>query len=271
MLTRAAARGCEVRELRVMAVDDEELALRRIDLALKSIAGARLVASAYSGEEASEKLADAKPDVILLDVEMANGDGTGFAKQLRGPAAPLVIFVTAYEDYAIEAFRLRAVDYVLKPVQFARLAEALQRARAELRRSAAERTAVALRRKLDALEATSSRGAQPQVDHIWVDQGGDLVRVALADVDWFEAERDYVRVHVGAQSYLMRGPLSDVEARLGRSAFLRVRRSALVRVAGIRALRLKAATDRRLVLASGCEVRVGKTYLAEVDQILDRA
>lgn len=256
--------------LRVMAVDDEELALRRIALALASIPGAELVATAYSGQEASERLSSVQPDVILLDVEMANVSGAELAKQLCGPAAPLVIFVTAFEDYAIEAFRLRAVDYVLKPVQFDRLARALDNARQALRLSQMERTAVALRRRVEALEGTGTGEGQPRPDHIWVDHCGDLVRVAVSQVDWFEAERDYVRVHVGKQSYLMRGPLSDVEERLGGKAFVRVRRSALVRLDGVRALRLKAATDRRLVLASGQEVRVGKTYLAEVDRILGR-
>jgi DNA-binding LytR/AlgR family response regulator len=257
----------KMKQLRVMAVDDEDMAIRRLDLALKTIPGAELVAKAYSGRDAAESLAAARPDVILLDVEMANGSGTAFAEQLRGPSAPAVVFVTAYEDYAVEAFRLQAVDYVLKPVKFERLALALERVRKHLRLSQADREAAALHGHLMAKQAPG--GDSGGMDHcLWVWNGREQLRVSQVRIDWLEAERDYVRVHVGCRSYLMRGPLSAVEARLLPGTFLRVRRSAVVRLDGIRALRRPTAIDRRLVLASGAEVRLGKTYVAAVQQLL---
>lgn len=252
--------------LRVMAVDDEALAHRRIELAFRSMPGFELVARAYSGRQAAEALSAAQPDIVLLDVEMANVGGLEFAAQLTGPAAPVVIFVTAFEAYAVEAFRLRAADYVLKPVQFDRLASALENARKALRLVRADRLAAELRLEVDAL-----RTGDPQMEHVWAQGAKQQLRIPVAQVDWFEAERDYVRVHLGAQSYLMPGPLSELEARLRPGVFRRIRRSALVRIDAIRAVRRITPTDRRVVLGSGQEVRVGKTYMAEVDRLLRRS
>lgn len=257
--------------LRVMAVDDEALAHRRIALAFKSMSGFDLVAHAYSGRQATDLLPATQPDIILLDVEMAHGGGMELAAQLRGPAAPAVIFVTAFEAYAVEAFSVRAADYVLKPVQFDRLAAALDNGRKALRLARADRAAAELRLQVDALQRRGEDRGELPSQYVWVHSAKKQLRIAASDVDWFEAERDYVRVHVGAQSFLMPGPLANLEARLPPSVFRRVRRSALVRVDAIRALRRLTPTDRRIVLASGEEVRIGKTYLGAVDRLLGRS
>jgi len=260
------------RRLRVLAVDDEELALRRIELALRAIPSAELVGKAFSGRQAAQLLVDARPDVVLLDVEMANVGGLELAAQLRVPGGPLVIFVTAFEDYAVEAFRLRAVDYVLKPLDFARLAAALDHAREALAAREAERHAGDLRLALArANEATDAAPTPAYTSDFWVDRLGEMVRVPVAQVDWLEAEGDYVRIHAGPASFLMRGPLSDIQAGLDPRLFARVRRSALVRIDRVRAIRRNGYADRRLLLSSGQEVRVGKTYLAAVRALLPRA
>jgi DNA-binding LytR/AlgR family response regulator len=253
-----------------MAVDDEELALRRLELAFEGFADAVLVAKAYSGRQAVELLPAVQPDVLLLDVEMATIGGIELANQLRGPAAPLIIFVTAFEQYAIDAFHLRAVDYVLKPVDFARLATALENARRMLRLSQAEREAAELSKTLATLQSRDGDGAA-RSRYLWAERFGEVARIPVEEIEYLESERDYVRVHVAEKSYLMRGPLADIQQNLDPAAFARVRRSAVVRVACIRGVREKGYADRRLILTSGREVRIGKTYLADVARLLARA
>jgi len=256
--------------LKVLAIDDEELALRRVELAMAGLADAVLVGKAYSGAEGAELIAATRPDVILLDVEMANVGGFELVEQLKGPDAPLVIFVTAFEAYAARAFRVRAVDYVLKPVEFDRLAEALQRARRTLTLSAAERQAAELRNVVAALQRGREAPDPRFTREFWAERRGELVRVGVQQVEWLEAEGDYVRLHAEGGAFLIRGPLSDVQAGLDPRTFVRVRRSAVVRADRIRAIRQRGYGDCRLVLASGREVRVGKTYLPVVREIAPR-
>jgi DNA-binding LytR/AlgR family response regulator len=253
--------------LRVLAVDDEELALRRIELALAQMPDATLVGRAFSGAEGVEMITALRPDVVLLDVEMANQGGFDMLANLREAEAPLVIFVTAFENYAARAFRVHAVDYVLKPVDFRRLAEALDRARRTLSLTAAERQAAELRNVVTALQREREPQDSQYTREFWADRRGELVRVYIHQLEWLESEGDYVRLHADTGAYLIRGPLSDLEAGLDPRAFVRVRRSALVRVDRVRAIRQKQYGDCRIVLASGQEVRVGKTYLPVVREL----
>lgn len=256
--------------LRVLAVDDEELALRRIELALAQMPDAILVGRAFSGAEGAELVAALRPDVVLLDVEMANLGGFEMLEHLRQTDAPLVIFVTAFEAYAARAFRVRAIDYVLKPVDFTRLQEALQRARHTLHLTAAERQAAELRNVVTALQREREPVDPRFTREFWADRRGELVRVHVHQVEWLEAEGDYVRLHADTGSFLIRGPLGDIEAGLDPRSFVRVRRSALVRIDRIRAIRQKQYGDCRIVLTSGAEVRVGKTYLPVVRELSAR-
>lgn len=256
--------------LRVLAVDDEELALRRVELALAQMPDALLVGRAFSGAEGAEMIATLRPDVVLLDVEMANLGGFEMLEHLQEAEAPLVIFVTAFEGYAARAFRVRAVDYVLKPVDFRRLAEALARARKTLELTAAERQAAELRNVVSALQREREPVDPRFTREFWADRRGELVRVQVQQVEWLESEGDYVRLHADTGSFLIRGPLHDIEAGLDPRSFVRVRRSALVRVDRIRAIRQKQYGDCRIVLNSGQEVRVGKTYLPVVRELSAR-
>lgn len=256
--------------LKVLAIDDEELALRRIELALARIPDAVLVGRAYSGAEGAEMIAGLRPDVVLLDVEMANLGGFELVERLKGSDTPLVIFVTAFETYAARAFDVRAVDYVLKPVQFDRLQAALQRARRTLSLTAAERQAAELRNVVTALQREREPTDPRFTREFWADRRGELVRVSVQQLEWLEAEGDYVRLHADHGEFLIRGPLGDIEAGLDPRVFVRVRRSALVRTDRIRAIRQKVYGDCRLVLASGQEVKVGKTYLPVVREMAAR-
>lgn len=251
--------------LKVLAVDDELLALRRLEIAMAEMADVDLVGTARGGEEALARIADLRPDVILLDIQMAGVGGFELIEQLTGEHIPLVIFVTAFANFAPRAFEVSAVDYVLKPVEFERLRAALCKARTTLRLADADQRATELRALVRTLRAQAGVGDEAAfVTEFWAERRGESVRVPVHQIDWMEADRDYVRLHAGGGPYLLRGPLSDLQARLEPGLFVRVRRSALVRADRIQAMRNRGYGDIRIMLAGGEELKVGKTYLREV-------
>jgi DNA-binding LytR/AlgR family response regulator len=250
--------------LRVVAVDDEALALRRLEIALEQTPDADLVGVAMSGEEGLALIAAARPDVVLLDIQMANLDGFELVERLCGDHVPLVIFVTAFPRFAMRAFEIRAVDYILKPVEFHRLRSALERARTTLRLVDAERRAAELRALVEALREAAAEGGESYATELWAERRGDLTRILVDQIDWIEADHDYVRLHARGGAFLTRGPLGDLQARLDPARFVRVRRSALVRIEAIAAIRNRGYGDCRVLLSGGGEIKVGKTYLREV-------
>lgn len=255
--------------LRVLAVDDEPLALRRVELALVEMLDVVLVGKARSGREALDLLRAHRPDVVLLDIQMSNLDGFELLEQLADEEMPLVVFVTAHETFALRAFEVGAVDYVLKPVEFDRLRAALVRARATLALADQARRAAELRVLVRSLRGEMAD--QPTyATGFWVERKGEHVRASIQNIDWLEADRDYVRLHTRDGPFLMRGPLSTIQEELDPNQFIRIRRSALVRTDRIRSIRNRGYGDFRVMLASGEELRVGKTYVADVRRLLDK-
>lgn len=247
-------------KLRVCAVDDEPLALRRVELLLGRTPDVELVGTARNGREAIDAVRALAPDVLLLDIRMAGLDGFDVVEALTGPKVPLVIFVTAYDHFAVRAFEISAVDYIVKPVELERLAAALARARRNLEAADAKARGDELRQAIAMLRGHAP--AAPRYEaQIWTERRNRFVPVKVADIDWIEAERDYVRLHVGGESYLLRETIGAMEGRLDPEQFVRVRRSALVRRERIQAIRRAGYGDYRVQLSSGGEVRVGRTYV----------
>lgn len=255
-----------IARLRILAVDDEQLALRRVELLLRRLPDTELVGQARSGAEALEAIARLRPDVVLLDIRMGDISGLEVAEALTGPDAPLVIFVTAFDAFAAQAFDLSALDYVVKPVDFGRLRRALERARARMEAQEARIQAAELRGVLAALRADRGPGAPP--NELWVQRRGEYLRVCVDDINWVEAERDYVHLHARGERYLMRQTLTGIQARLGARRFVRIRRSALVRADGVSAIRKAGYGDVRIKLTSGDELRVGRTYVTKIRALL---
>ena len=194
---------------------------------------------------------------------MSGMTGLDVAEGLSGPDAPMVIFATAFRDFAAQAFDVSAVDYVLKPVGAGRLQRALERAR-QRRREAAHARADAPSPAVIRTDPAEARG------EIWVRRRGEFVRLSPGAVEWAEAERDYVRLHVGEASYLLRQTMRDMLERLGSGRFLRVSRSALVRRDAIAAIRRSGHGDVLIRTTSGAELRVGRTYLSSFRAMLSR-
>jgi two-component system response regulator AlgR len=234
--------------IRILVVDDEPLAIERLQLLLARLDGVALAGTALEGKAALRLVEATEPDAILLDIAMPGMDGIDVARALANvPKPPVVIFVTAFDTFAVAAFDVEAVDYVMKPVAADRLARAIERARDRLARRGEE-------------PAPQGRTSQ-HLEEFWVSEARGLVRLAAADVDRITAERDYMRLHVGKRSWLINHTIGKLEEELDPVRFVRLHRSAMVRrdfVAGLR----RDETGRWYArLADGAEQKVGRLYL----------
>jgi len=251
--------------LRLLLADDEPLALRRLRLALDSIPDVQIVSAVSDGARAIDAMRQLRPDAVLLDIKMPLADGFEVAEAVEEAGGPSVIFVTAYDSYALRAFETSAVDYLLKPIEFDRLAAALDRAR--VRRSArdADRRAEELASVLNALREESRERDAPRYEReFWIRERGRFVRVPVADVERIEAERDYVRLHWEGRTLLYRETMSNLEERLDPDVMLRVHRSAFVNWARLKAVHRDGGGRLLAVLESGDEVPVSRAYAQRV-------
>jgi len=248
--------------MRTLIVDDEPLAVERMQILCSRLPAITVVGTASDGAAALRLVEALTPDLILLDMTMPEVDGLSVARQLSGQAQrPAVIFVTAHDHFAVEAFDLDAVDYVLKPVAQDRLERAIERALARIANGAAT-------------PATESSAAAPSkgdwIEEFWVPHRSELVRVAAADIDRIDAERDYVRLHVGPRSYLMLHTIQGLENRLDPDRFIRLHRSTIVRRDRINGLRHDGLGVWSAELADGTPLRIGRTYLAKAKAMAGR-
>ena len=248
--------------LRTLIVDDEPLAVERMQVICSRIEGITVIGTASDGQAALRLIEALGPDLVLLDLTMPETDGLTVARRLGGqPNAPAVIFVTAHDEFAVEAFDLDAVDYVLKPVAPDRLQRAVVRVVA---------------RRGERAQPPASRW----LDEFWVPHRSELVRVAAAEVHRIDAERDYVRLHVGGQaaggqnaggqSYLLLQTITSLEERLDPNLFIRIHRSCIVQRSHVSGLRHEGLGVWSAETADGEALRIGRTYLPAVKKMAGR-
>lgn len=246
----------------VLVVDDEPLARRRVTRLLRQVPWVAAVEEAANVREALEVLTRAQPGIILLDIQMPGGSGFDLVEQLPSPA-PVIVFITAFDDQARRAFDARAIDYVTKPIEPGRFHAALERARRAVEdRASGERIA-----ELEEVIATLRRAVAPPAPRspeLWVRTKGDFVRIAPTAITRIQAERDYVRIHAEGQDYLYAESLSALERNLPPSEFVRVHRSTIVRIDAIARVKAGAFSSLAVVLRDGTELRVGRTYTAGI-------
>ena len=245
--------------LRVLVVDDEPLARTGLRELISNDPELEYVGDAADGQAAVEAIETLKPDLVLLDVQMPEIDGFGVIRAIGPESMPAVIFVTAYEEFALEAFRVHAVDYLVKPFSDAALAEALARAKTQ-------RLAGRLGDLLDSV----SRPAY--LSRITVRVGGaqrmQIVRVA--DIDWIEAADYCAKLHVGSSVHVVRVSLGALERLLDPASFVRVHRSAIINVDRLKEIVLEGTGDGLVVLADGTKVRLARSRRAAIDRVLGR-
>ena len=243
-------------KLRILIADDEPLATERLQLLLARIDDAQLVGTASDGDSAINLASALNPDVLLLDIAMPGLDGIGVARSLATLSpSPAVIFVTAFDQFAVAAFEVEAVDYLMKPVEPGRLGRALDRARAYLANRSVERKE----------QATSE-----WLEEFWASDLSGLVRIASKDIDRVSAERDYMRLHVGRRSWLIHHSMAALEEGLNPELFVRLHRSAIVRKDFIAGFSRNPSGRWIARLKDGEEQAVGRLYSDRVRAIAGR-
>ncbi len=251
--------------LRLLLADDEPLALRRMRLALQEIPDVEIVGAASDGAQAIDAMKALRPDVVLLDIKMPLADGFEVANAVEDAGGPAVIFVSAFDSYALQAFETSAVDYLLKPVEFERLNSALARARERRAAKSAGRRAEELASVLEALRKEADEREGPRYEkEFWIRDRGRFLRVPVADVERIEAERDYVRLYWEGRTLLHRETMSHLEEKLDPNVMLRVHRSAFVNWKRLKAVRRDHNGRLMAVLESGDEVPVSRAYAQRV-------
>jgi len=248
------------RELRVLIADDEPAALTGLTRRLAAIAGVRVVATCPNGIEALESIRATRPDAAFLDVAMPGLSGLDVVRALTPPERPHIVFVTAYERFAIQAFDLYAVDYLLKP--FAR--ERLRASVARLRERQQGREPAS-----DALESFLS-ATQLGAERLVVKDGERILIIPAHEIDWCAAEDNYVRIHAGTKRHLVRMTMRQLEEQLPRATFARIHRSAIVNVERVRECTPLGGGEYRVTLVSGVRLVLSRTYREAVLTRLQR-
>jgi DNA-binding LytR/AlgR family response regulator len=250
-----------MRALRVLTVDDEALALRRLAILLQTTHNVDHVGEAKGVREALTTIDERAPDVVLLDIKMRDGSGFDVVEALaRRVVAPVVVFVTAFDRFAVRAFETSAVGYLLKPVERDRLAQALQRARQRRGAIDAEQSIAELRAVIRNLRSEEDEGNARFESEFWLKSGGGLVKVPVDSIEWVGSEDEYVRLHAASGSYLMRGSIRQLEQRLDPSRFVRIHRRALVRKTAIARLQAFSLGRTAVILNSGTRLTAGRVY-----------
>ena len=248
------------RKLTTLIVDDEPLARERLLGLLSNESDIEVLGQCRDGEEAVSAIHERHPDLVLLDVEMPRMDGFEVIDTIGPERMPMVIFVTAYDQHAIKAFQVRALDYLLKPFDRDRFSDALQRARTQIE----SQTNGDLGKRLLALMKDMKRDA-PKTDRLVVKSGGRLFFLRADEIDWIEAAGNYVRVHAGASSLLLHESLASLAERLDPTRFARIHRSTVVNLDRVREMQPWFHGDAVVVLRDGTKLDVSRTYRAALE------
>ncbi|HSH15009.1 MAG TPA: LytTR family DNA-binding domain-containing protein [Verrucomicrobiae bacterium] len=252
--------------MRVLIVDDEPLARGKLKNLLAKEPDVEVVGEAGDGRGALDAIASLSPDLVFLDVQMPELDGFGVLAELPADARPAVVFVTAHDQFALKAFEVHALDYLLKPFDRERLVMALNRARQQL---AAPTGQAELQNQLSALLAgmkPPARTAAP--DRIAVKTSGRILFVNTTEIDWVEAADNYVKLHLGKVEHLMRETLSSIEQRLGGAGFVRISRSVIVHPRTVRELQPLFHGDQAVILKDGTRLTLSRTHRDALDKLV---
>jgi two-component system LytT family response regulator len=245
--------------IRVLIADDEALARGGIRLRLREATDLEIVGEAGDGPEAVRRVKALKPDLLFLDIQMPGFDGFEVLRRVAPAHLPAVIFVTAYDRYALQAFETHAVDYLLKPVGAARFAEALQWARHTLGRE--EALEAAHRRTVDIIEpGTVSASPSGYLRRFTVKEGRRFLLLKTEEVDWIEAASNYVELHARGRSYLIRMTLTELDETLDPAMFARIHRSTVVNLDRIKEITVGDGGDFMVWLHDGASLRLSRGY-----------
>jgi two-component system, LytTR family, response regulator len=254
-----------MQKIRTVIADDEPLARRGIRAHLNLEKDIEIVSECRNGREAVGAIEKHSPDLVFLDVQMPELDGFGVVEAVGVEKMPAVIFVTAYDRYALRAFEVHALDYLLKPFDGERFARAVQRARTQIERDSLGELSGRLRSLLADLE---SRPDQKPPHRLVIKSAGRISFVDVAEIDWVEAADNYVRLHAGRESHLLRETMNSLEKRLDPGQFLRVHRSRIVNIQKVKELRPLFRGEYDITLQDGTRLETGRGYRDRVQKLL---
>ena len=226
-------------KIRTMVVDDEPLARSNLTVLLRRDPEIAMVGECGSGVDAAEEIRRAEPDLLFLDVQMPECDGFDVLTMLGTQAPPAVVFVTAYDQYALRAFEAGALDYLLKPFDTERFERALGRAKEKI---------------------AGGKGRTRKLERLVIRSAGEVAFVSVAEIDWIEAADYYAALHVGAKTHLLRRSISDLEQDLDGDVFCRIHRSTMVNLERVQALKLGEDGEYRVLIRDGTELRLSRRY-----------
>jgi two-component system, LytTR family, response regulator len=249
-------------KVRTLIVDDEPIARQHLRTLLAARDDIDAIGECGDGRTAIDAIQRDRPDLVLLDIQMPEVDGLGVVREVGAEAMPPVIFVTAYDEHAIAAFELHALDYILKPVNRSRFTSAVDRV-VSLIRTDGEEARRPVREMMEALRAGP-------LERLAIKTGGRVIFVRVADIDWVEAADDQVRIHIGTTTHLHRTTLTHLEQRLPSNRFLRIHRSLLINIERIREIQPWFQGDWIVVLADGTRLQTGKSYRSKVREFIER-
>lgn len=252
-------------KIRTLIVDDEELARERLRTFLADETDLELLDDCADGASAVEVLDREPVDLLFLDVEMPELDGFGVLEAARPARMPVVVFTTAFSQHALRAFEVHALDYLLKPFDRERLHVSLNRARDRFRESRSG----ALNEKLTALLA-EMRPAPSATDRLVVKSGGKVVLVKAADIDWIEAADNYVSLHAGTDTHMLRETMNSIEARLNPKQFIRISRSTIVNLERIKELQPMFHGDYTVILRNGTRLNLSRSHREKLQHLLGK-
>ena len=247
--------------LRAVIADDEPLARQRLRMLLEDVEWLEVVGEAKDGASATAAIQKLRPDLVFLDVEMPNGTGFDVIESVGAAKMPFVVFVTAYDKYALKAFDVHAIDYLLKPFDRDRFREALARVRHQFERA----TGGELERRL--LQLVQDLTPAPQrLERFVIKSGGRVFFVPTAEIDWIEAAGNYVKLHVGTDEHLFRETMNAIEAKLNPDAFFRIHRSHMVNVERIRELQPWFNGEYVVFLKNGTRLTLSRGYREKLQE-----
>jgi two-component system, LytTR family, response regulator len=253
-----------VEKIRALIVDDEPLAREGIRMRLKQEPDVEVIGACKNGREAVTAILRDVPDLVFLDIQMPRLDGFGVIEAVGVRQMPHVIFVTAYDEHALRAFEVSALDYLLKPIDGGRFSEALERVRSRIRGENLEAVSERLSKMMASLSVERSH-----LERLSIKSAGRITFIGVDEIDWIEAADNYVQVHSGRQSHLLHATMNSLESRLDPNRFLRIHRSIIVNIGRIKELHPMFHGGYRVILKDGAQLTSGRHYRENLQKLLN--